>query len=109
MIKVDSYSAWVYVDLDGVDNDRLEFILREAEEREERECDFYADELLVMIRVSLMTGGHVSETEMYGHLAFNLVCGSPEDLQFNIAQVEKAVALWADTYRIHRLAELSNS
>lgn len=106
-----SFSAWVCVETKH--KHRLEFVLSDADDRNDNPRHHshvfttYVDRLMGMIRKEFERGESIrlTETSECGDVMFCLQADTPEQLQLAIARSERVTRRWINKYHVNDMKE----
>lgn len=98
-----SFTVCIFVET--VHNSQIEFILRDAEDRNGHEPDYYTDELDKMLSEAAKAFPTARFTECctYGSYSVTLYAETLEELQQYMAVADKTIANWIAKYGINRM------
>jgi len=84
----------------------LEFVLRNAEERNGHDDNYYEHMLADSITETLKMGcpeAGLQESQVYGHISYNINAPTRELLDEALILVDKSIGLWLTVFNIDKM------
>jgi len=102
MLTIVDYLCWFQVEVS--EPDQLEFILKDAARRADRDDTYYTDVLHDMLSDEFFAETtRIVECECYGSVKFQLLYDNPKDLPKILERCSNTIKTWAKRYNVNQM------